>query len=87
MTEMLNVVDENSNILKAEDRKVIHLQGLLHQEIHVYYFTKDGQLVFQHRAKDKDTFPDLLDATVGGHVEMGDSMEQTAVKEAAEELV
>jgi 8-oxo-dGTP pyrophosphatase MutT (NUDIX family) len=58
---------------------------LLHQEIHVYFITPDRQLILQHRAKDKDTYPNLIDATVGGHVEIGDSYEQTAIKEAGEE--
>ena len=43
------------------------------------------KIIFQHRAKDKDTFPDLLDATVGGHVEIGQSYEETAIKESEEE--
>lgn len=85
MKEMLNVINEDGSVHGPEDRQIIHDQGLLHQEVHVYYFTMDDQLIFQHRAKDKDTFPDKLDATVGGHVEIGDSMEQTAIKEAAEE--
>jgi isopentenyldiphosphate isomerase len=42
-------------------------------------------MIFQHRAKDKDTYPDLLDATVGGHVDLGMGYEDTAVKEMKEE--
>jgi isopentenyldiphosphate isomerase len=47
--------------------------------------TPDGKIIFQHRAKDKDTYPDLLDATVGGHVEPGESYLDAAVKETMEE--
>lgn len=83
--EILNIVDENDNILGTEDRIVIHEKGLLHREVHVYFVTPNNEIIFQHRAKDKDTFPDLLDATVGGHVEIGDSYEETAIKEAFEE--
>lgn len=83
--EFLNIVDDDDNVIGIEDRTVIHEQGLLHREVHVYFITPDGKIIFQHRAKDKDTYPNLLDATVGGHVEIGDSYEETAFKEVLEE--
>lgn len=82
---ILSVVDENDNVIGQATRKEIHEKGLLHREIHVWFITPNGEIIFQHRAKDKDTFPDLLDATVGGHVEVGDSYEKTAFKEMEEE--
>jgi len=85
MKDILNIVNENDEIIGEETREKIHQDGLLHREIHVYFITLNREIIFQHRAKDKDTFPDLLDATVGGHVEIGDSYEQTAVKETEEE--
>lgn len=85
MARFLNIVDEDNNIIGGEERNKIHQDGLLHREAHVYFFTLNQELIFQHRAKDKDTFPDLLDATVGGHVEIGHSYEETAVKETEEE--
>ncbi len=85
MKNLLNIVNENDEIIGQETRKNIHQNGLLHREIHVYFITPNREVIFQHRAKDKDAFPDLLDATVGGHVEIGDSYEQTAIKEAEEE--
>jgi isopentenyldiphosphate isomerase len=82
---ILNLINEKGDILGEATRQEIHEKGLLHAEVHVWFYTPDGQLIFQHRAKDKDTWPDLLDATVGGHVEIGDTYEQTALKEAEEE--
>ena len=81
----LNIVNEKGEVIGEDSRENIHKQGLLHAEIHVWFYTPNGELVFQHRSKNKDTFPDLLDATVGGHVEIGDSLEETAVKEVEEE--
>lgn len=83
--EMLEVVDENDNVIGFETRAKIHREGLLHREIHVWFLTPEGEIVFQHRAKDKDTYPDKLDATVGGHVESNMSYEDTAIKECKEE--
>ncbi len=67
-------------------REEIHQKGLLHKEIHVWFYTPQDEIIFQHRAAGKDTYPNLLDATVGGHVEQGDSYLETALKEAREEV-
>lgn len=64
--QMLEIIDENDNVIGLETREKIHKEGLLHREIHVWFFTPRGEIIFQHRVKDKDIYPDLLDATVGG---------------------
>ena len=83
--EMLEIVDENDNVIGLESRAKIHQDGLLHREIHIWFLTPNGEIIFQHRSKDKDTYPDKLDATVGGHVEPNMSYEDTAIKECKEE--
>lgn len=83
--DTLEIVNEVDEVIGTESRRLIHQKGLLHRETHVLFYTPDGKIIFQHRAKDKDTYPDLLDATVGGHNEIGDSYEKTAIKETAEE--
>lgn len=81
----LNIFDEAERIIGQATRAEIHRRGLLHQEVHVWFFTPQGELIFQHRAPDKDMWADLLDATVGGHVEIGEDYQVAAVKEVAEE--
>lgn len=83
--QLLNVIDEEGNVLRQEQREVIHREGLLHADIHVWFYTPSRTLIFQHRSKTKDTYPNLLDATVGGHVDIGDSYEQAALRETLEE--
>jgi len=85
MKELLNIIDDGDQIIGEKTREKIHKEGLLHREIHVYFVTPNKEIIFQHRAKSKETYPDLLDATVGGHVEIGHSYEQTALKETEEE--
>lgn len=82
---ILNVVDEEGKIIGEDTRKNIHKKGLLHKEIHVWFYTPNGEIIFQLRGKNKDTFPNLLDATVGGHLEIGENFEDAAVKEILEE--
>jgi isopentenyldiphosphate isomerase len=83
--ELLEVINENDEVIGLETRGKIHQDGLLHREIHVWFITPAGEIIFQHRSKNKDTYPDKLDATVGGHVEPGMSYEETAEKECLEE--
>ena len=83
--EMLEVIDENDNVVGLETRAKVHQDGLLHREIHIWFLTPQGEIIFQHRAKDKDMYPDKLDAIVGGHVEPKMSYEETAIKECKEE--
>lgn len=85
MPEYLNIVDEDDNIIGQETRSEVHRLGLLHHEVHVYFITSNKEIIFQHRAKDKDFYPDLLDATVGGHVDLGDDYKETAIREVEEE--
>lgn len=83
--EKLNVLNEKGETIGEEYRDVIHKKGLLHAEVHVWCITPEKEIIFQHRAKDKDTYPDLLDATAGGHVDLGETYEGAAVKETLEE--
>ena len=81
----LNIVDEEGRIIGEDTRENIHKKGLLHREVHVWFYTSDGRLIFQHRSKSKDTFPDQLDATAGGHIDLGMGWLDSAVKEVGEE--
>ncbi len=83
--EQLEIINENDEVIGLESRKVIHQKGLLHREIHIWFMTPNREIIFQHRAKDKDTYPDKLDATVGGHVDPGMTYDETAMKEGKEE--
>lgn len=81
----LEIVDNQGAVIGEELRATIHKKGLLHREVHIWLYTTRNSIVFQHRAKNKDTFPDLLDATAGGHVEKGDDWISSAIKELQEE--
>ncbi|MBU1092137.1 NUDIX domain-containing protein [Patescibacteria group bacterium] len=83
--EILDIVDENDQIIGQEPRTAVHSQGLKHREVHVWFFNNKGQVLFQIRSKNVETSAGLLDATVGGHVDLGNTYLQSAVKEAKEE--
>jgi len=83
--KLLNIVDDNDNIIGQDSRDNIHRQGLLHREVNVWIFNDNNEILFQRRGQNKDTFPGLLDASAGGHVEIGQNYDETAIKELAEE--
>mgnify|MGYP001564463653 FL=1 len=83
--EKLNVIDENDEVIGEETREDIHKKGLLHREIHIWIYNNKKEILFQKRAPDKDTFPNKLDASVGGHVDLGYNHEEAALKELKEE--
>lgn len=81
----LSVVDADDAVVGRELRSVIHKTGLRHREVHVWFATNGGELIFQKRGPNKDTYPNLLDATAGGHVEEGQDYLQAALAEVREE--
>ncbi len=82
---VLNIVDEEGNIVGVETREKIHQEGLLHRIVHVWLYTPDKNIIFQRRGKEAESFPNKLDATVGGHVEIGQDYMQAALAETREE--
>ena len=83
--EKLDIIDENENIIDQVSRDEVHIKGLLHREIHVWLHTSDNKIIFQKRSATKDTFPNALDASVGGHIDIGETPEIAAIKELEEE--
>jgi len=82
---LLNIVDETGVVAGTETREKIHREGLLHRIVHVWFYTPDKQLIFHRRGQKAETFPNRLDATIGGYVEIGSDYLQTAVTETREE--
>ncbi len=72
----------------AKKRAEVHRDGDWHASIHVWVYGIDRgvpYLAFQRRGRFKDTLPLKLDATVGGHLRAGETLEQT-VREVPEEV-
>ncbi len=83
--DKLEVINEDDNVIGIEERGKIHQEGLLHREVHVWFYTPGGEIIFQHRGHNVETAIDKLDATAGGHVEIGNSYIKTVIKESREE--
>lgn len=87
-------MDEYIDILNAKGqftgkvglKSEAHRLGLYHASVHCWLYTPDRKVIVQQRASDKDSFPNLWDISVAGHIGQGESPEETAVREIQEEI-
>ena len=87
LEEMFPVVDEEGNIVGAASRGECHNGSrLLHPVVHLHLFNSKGELYLQRRPLWKDIQPGKWDTAVGGHVDLGESVEMALRREVREEL-
>lgn len=87
LSEMLPLVDEEGNITGAASRGECHNGSmLLHPVVHLHVYNSKGELYLQKRPIWKDIQPGKWDTAVGGHIDLGEHVEQALRREAKEEL-
>jgi isopentenyldiphosphate isomerase len=85
--EWVPLVDEQGKILGRATRKEVHSgPGKLHPVVHLHIYNSKGEIYLQKRSMQKDTLPGKWDTSVGGHVDLGETIEQALIREAKEEL-
>jgi 16S rRNA (adenine1518-N6/adenine1519-N6)-dimethyltransferase len=84
--EILEIVDAEDRVIGTATRAEIHRLGLIHRSVHIFIFNPAGELYIQRRSPAKDRHPSKLDSSAAGHVDPGETYEQTAVRELDEEL-
>lgn len=87
--EMFDIFSEEMVHIGTESRANVHAQGLWHQTFHCWLLNRSDpggdRLLFQLRHKDKDTHPNKLDISCGGHLQVGETVED-GIRELKEEL-
>lgn len=63
-----------------------HRLGLLHRVIHLWIINRQGQVLVQQRSACKEAGAGLWYVSVGGHIESGEGIEATILRETMEEL-
>ena len=84
--ELFDVVDRDDHVLHAQERSVVHREGLLHRAVHVFVFNAAGQLYLQRRSMTKDSAPGKWVSSCSGHVDSGEDYDLAASRELGEEI-
>ncbi len=85
-SEELPVVDSRGRVIGRASRSLCHSGSMiLHPVVHIH-IVSNGRLFLQKRSQNKKIEPGKWDTSVGGHVVFGSTVEESAFKEAGEEL-
>ena len=87
MDEYLDVVDANDQVIGKELRsKLVADKRSDYRVVNVFLKNSEGKLWIPRRTAHKKMFPSALDFATGGHVESGETYDQTFQREVMEEL-
>lgn len=84
--EIVRIVDEQNKALGELPRRLMREQRLIHRASYILVFNAAGELFVQKRTASKDVYPGYWDVAAGGVVQAGETYEQSAERELAEEL-
>lgn len=84
--EVIDIVDEDDNVIGTSPRGEAYAQGLRHRCAFILARDPQGRIFVHRRTSRKLVFPSLYDMFVGGVVGAGESYDETALREAEEEL-
>ncbi|MCW5202192.1 NUDIX hydrolase YfcD [Desulfobulbus sp. N3] len=84
--EIVQIVDEHNRELGELPRRLMREQRLIHRASYILVFNAVGELFIQKRTTTKDVYPGYWDVAAGGVVQAGETYEQSAERELAEEL-
>jgi 8-oxo-dGTP pyrophosphatase MutT (NUDIX family) len=85
--ELITRYDEHGTPVGTIRRSVMRARGLWHAATGVLVRSVDGERVYVHlRADTKDVYPGMYDCWAGGVVAAGETPEECARRELAEEL-
>ena len=86
MNEFLILVDENDNPVGAQEKILVHQQGLLHRAFSVFLFNSKGELLLQQRADDKYHSAGLWTNTCCSHPRFGENIDSAVNRRLFEEM-
>jgi len=87
LKELLDIWDASGKPTgQVLEKSIAHQKGLFHPTVHVWFYTSAPSLLLQKRGANKETFPNLWDVSVAGHVSSGESILDGALREIKEEI-
>ena len=87
MDERIDIVDRHGNPTgKTALKSDAHKYGWYHNTIHLWLYTKKGDILLQQRSHKKTIHPLLWDVSVAGHIDAGETFEEALIRETQEEI-
>ena len=85
--ELIDIVTKTGkptggHALKSE----IHKKGHYHNTAHIWFYTKQGDILLAQRSATKTICPLLWDVSVAGHIDSGETLTSGAIREVEEEI-
>jgi len=80
LDEIVVLIDNKGAVQKEFPRQEAHQKGFLHSIVVIYLFDTKGNILIQQRMDGK------FDHSAAGHVAKGETYEQAAIRELAEEI-
>jgi isopentenyldiphosphate isomerase len=84
--EPVDVVDEENRIIRTVSRAEVRRRQLLHRCTYVLLRNMAGEILVHRRTDSKDVFPGAYDMFAGGVCAAGESYDDCARREVAEEF-
>jgi isopentenyldiphosphate isomerase len=84
--ELVEEVDELGNVLRVVTRKQMRADNLRHRCTYIGVLDARGRLLIHQRSADKEVYPSWWDVSAGGVCTAGESWDDSARRELAEEL-
>jgi isopentenyldiphosphate isomerase len=84
--ELVDVVDEEDRVVATVTRGELRRRGLLHRCTYVLVRNGAGEILVHRRTETKDVNPSAYDVFAGGVCAAGESYDDCARREVAEEL-
>lgn len=87
MDELIDILNEQGKPSGQTCMKSFaHKNGIFHASAHIWIFDNHKNILIQKRTKTKDTFPNLWDISVAGHISAGEKPITSAIREIQEEI-
>ncbi|HEY4331351.1 MAG TPA: NUDIX domain-containing protein [Ilumatobacteraceae bacterium] len=84
--ELVDIVDEHDTVVRITTRAEMRRERLRHRAVFIAVQSSSGQLLVHQRSFAKDVNPGAWDVAVGGVVASGESYDDAAARELAEEI-
>lgn len=86
LTELLEVVDENDQVIGQATRGECYQKGLLHRAVNIFILNSQGEVYLQKRSMQKLIYPGRFDISASEHVKPGEPYLEAAKRGLHEEL-